>query len=239
MSFLTCSPRDSGPAPSICPAASVLPPPARRKLAHVIMIAALPSFPLLLYPVSVYPHIYPVRCSEQFSALLILWLRELRMAEGHRAPPAPTVSKRRTQTSRYSPVHFPGGTVPGGGPGLVHRMPPCDLLCSQPEKRAFARRLPVLSRIFWTPLEHFYRHYNVGLLFFTFLFLNLCCTLFGSRTLKYSRSKIRDSIYSVSLDDKEGTASHLPPASLATQLMHFISPHRGFLAGKRRMLASL
>lgn len=89
VSFLTCSPTDSGPAPSICPVASVLPPPARRKLTHVIMITALPSFPLLLYPVSVYPHIYPVRCSEQFSALLILWLRELRMAEGHQAPPGP------------------------------------------------------------------------------------------------------------------------------------------------------
>lgn len=135
---------------------------------------------------------------------------------------------------------FLGCTVPGGGPGLVPGMPPCDLLCNQPPKRTFARGLPVHSRIFWTPSEHFYRHYyNVGLLFFTFLFLNFCCALLGSRTLKFSRSKIRDPIYSVSLDDKEGTASHLPPASLATRVMHFISPHRGFLAGKRRKLASL
>lgn len=74
ISFLTCNVETpDGPGPlfySFCAVST-----RKRKLTHMLMVTALPSFPLLLHSVSVCPHLYPMRCSKQLIALLIPQLR--------------------------------------------------------------------------------------------------------------------------------------------------------------------
>lgn len=120
----------------------------------------------------------------------------------HQAPPLANWGPRLPNTCQYISLRC---MVPLRDAAPVPGMPPCgDMLCSQLQKYcALKRGPPVLPRIFGTPLEWFYRCYNVVILFFRFLLPSFCRILLGYRTLKYSGSKICDPIYLVSLDDRE------------------------------------